>query len=324
MRKIYFYLLAPFIITGCDSIEESSSKNQAGKNPTQTYIINGDIVYQAEITDGSKPKEPIFIYDIPEKRIDHKKTTNKSSDGTFVFDFSYGISSNTNSGCDMDIYSSSSGTYYKNYGVYGYNPFPYNEVTKEYLIRGYGKPYHNYYYNSLILRTSNKNNQYLHPRYGYILNDNIATTSAISIEYQFKPNVTYEISLLTRFVDNRKLTEDKKSEGFPSVIVELRDSPILSTIEEACENNLRNWSSLLNYKRSYTLEDSIIKDRIIIFKFSPTEQKNALIITLIPKLTEDRAIEAPYSNYTMLLPTINIKELPFDSSLNVSGGRGNR
>lgn len=323
MRKIYFYLLAPFIVIGCDSTEELSSRSQSEKKPTQTYIINGDIVYEVEITDGSKPKEPIFIYDIPEKRIDYKKTTNKSSDGIFVFDFSYGIS-NKNSGCSIDIYSSSSGTYYKNYGVYGYNPFPYNPLTNEYLIRGYGKPYHNYYYNSLVFKTSNKNNQYLHPRYNYIVNDNIATTSAMSIEYQFKPNITYEISLVTYFNDNRKLTEDKQSEGLPSVIVELRDSPILSTIDEACENNLRNWSSLVNYKRSYTLEDNVIKYRTITFKFSPTAQKNALVISLIPKSTESRAIEAPKSDYTMLLPTITIKELPFDPSINVNENRGNR
>ncbi|WP_406843019.1 hypothetical protein [Flavobacterium soyae] len=321
MRKFYYYLLLTFIITGCDNKEELSSKSQSGKNPTQTYIINGDILYEAEITDGSKPKKPIFIYDIPEKRIDNKKTTNKLSDGTMVFDFSYGIANKTNSGCTVDIYSNSSGTYYTNYGVYGYNPYPYNPVTNQYLIRGYGKPYHNYYYNSLILQTSNKNNKGLTPRNNIIINDNLAKSSAMSIEYKFKPNITYEISLKTFFNDNRKLVENKQSEGFPTVNVHLSDSPLLSTIEKTCENDIIRIASLVNYTKSYTLEDNIIKDRIITYKFSPTEEKNALIISLVPKLGEDRSIEVPKSNYTMVLSTVTIKELPFDPSINSSGGR---
>lgn len=247
--------------------------------------------------------------------------TNKSAEGTVVLNFSYGLAGNLNSGCSVDIYSNKSGTYTPNYGTYGYNPYPL--YPHQYLIRGYGKPYHNFYYSCLILRTSNKNIQ-ITSRYNYTYNDNLATMSSMSIEYHFKPNVTYEISLLTHFVDNRKLTESKHSEGFPSLIAELRDSPVLSNIEGACENNLRNWGYLVNYHRSYTLEDNTIKDRNITFKFSPTEQKNALIISLIPKLTEDRTVEAPYSDYTMLLPTVTIKELPFDPSINVSGGGGRR
>lgn len=320
MRKIYAYLFLTAAFLSCDNKEELSSKSQTNNNK-QLYIINDDIEYYADITDGSKPKKPIFIYDIPVHQTEiSKDITAKTSEQSTILDFNYGMYNYTNSGCTIKRYNGDK-EYYTDAGVYGANPYPQNNG---YLIRGYGKPHHNIQYNSLILKTSNENFQYVNPRYNTILNRNLATTSEMSIEYQFKPNITYEISLLTHFVDNRKLTEKKNSEGFPSLIVELRDSPILSTIEQACENDLQNWLYLANYHRSYTLENSIIKDRIITFKFSPTEQKNALIISLIPKLTEDRSKEAPKSSYTMLLPTITIKELPFDPSLNISEDRGGR
>lgn len=306
MRKIYAYLFLTAAFLSCDNKEESPSKNNK-----QLYIINGDIEYYADITDGSKPKKPIFIYDIPEKKIDNKKTTRKLSDGTVVLDFSYGISGNTNSGCTVDVYSSSTGTYNTNRGVYGYYPYSLHPDKNQYLIRGYGKPHHNYYYNSLILQTSNNSFTYNHR----------PSCSAISIEYEFKPNITYEISLLTHFVDNRKLTESKHSEGFPSVNVYLSDSPILSSIDKACEKNIFRTAILTNYARSYTLEDNIIKDRTLQFKFSPTEEKKALIISLFPNVSDTRGTAVPISNYTMLLPTVTIKELPFDPSINITEGR---
>ena len=305
MRKIYFYLLALFIVIGCDSTEESSSKTQSGKNPTQTYIINGDIVYEAEITDGSKPKKPIFIYDLP-KNTDNetiKNQTLKTSNETTVLNFNYGIGESTQSGCQVKKYKNDTEAYYTDQGVYGYNPFPQNNG---YLVRGYGTPHHNLYYNSLILQASNNSKAYYYQ----------PTCSAISIEYKFEPNVTYEISLETFFNDNRKLTETKNSEGFPSVNVYLNDSPILSSIDKSCEKDIFRIVSSVNYLKSYTLEDNIIKNRTLKFKFSPTEEKKALIISLLPKLSDSRATAGPVSNYTMVLPSVTIKELPFDSSIN--------
>lgn len=245
------------------------------------------------------------------KKIIDKKLTNKASDGTVILDFSYGIAGNTNSGCTVDIYSNSTGTYNTNRGVYGYNPYPLHPDTNQYLIRGYGKPYHNYYYNSLILQASNNSAAYNYR----------PTCSAISIEYEFKPNVTYEISLETIFNDNRKLTETKHSEGFPTVNVYLNGSPILSSIDKACEKDIFLTATPRNYVRSYTLEDNIIKVRTLQFKFSPTEEKKALIIFLLPKLSDSRSTAVPINNYTMLLPTVTIKELPFDPSINITGGR---
>ncbi|MBZ4034531.1 hypothetical protein K6T82_07120 [Flavobacterium sp. 17A] len=342
MKKICFYLLAPFLFTGCDSKDEIPSKNQTLNNPTQTYIINGDIVYEAEITDGSKPKEPIFIYDIPEKTVNNK-STNKSSDGTFIFDFSYGIAPNTNSGCTVDIYSNSSGTYYPNRGVYGYNPYPYNEATNEHLIRGYGKPHHNYYYNCLILQASNKELKRTDEK-GTTRSIDDLKASAMSIEYPFSKNKTYEITIRTTFYDNRYLTEKTHSSAFPILHIQLKDDGIITlpnlreTREDACEgtslNDIGRYSGIGlysndNYTRTYSPNTIAATTKDISFYFSPMDNKNALLISLHPAGRGANTGVIPKNNYTMVLPLIKITEKPFDPSINFEiktneGGGGRR
>lgn len=335
MRKIYFYLLATFIITGCDSMEESSSKSQSTKNPTQTYIINGDIVYEAEITDGSKPKKPIFIYDIPEKKNNSNKLTYKTTGESVLLNFNYGIVDYTKSGCTIKRYNDGN-SYYTDSGVYG--PIPYN--YDGYLIRGFGTPYHNYYYNSLVLHASNKGMKST-DRTGKIWHDNNNNGSAISIEYPFKENVTYEISIETVFYDNRYIAEKVHSNGYPTLYAQLKDdgiivSPDINSCGDNGINNIYGYymsgydSYLTNYTRSYTLDSRAIIQRTLVFKFSPTEKKNALVFSLHPS-TSTPGYGAPIStnNYTMALPIVNITEKTFDPSLNIeiktpdSGDRGN-
>ncbi|MDR6761613.1 hypothetical protein J2Y38_001822 [Flavobacterium sp. 2755] len=143
MRKFYYYLLFTFIITGCDNKEELPSKSQSSKKPTQTYIINGDIEYISEITDGSKPKKPIFIYDIPNNLNKNQTLRNKTAQNQekTVITFDYGIAGSTKSGCFINRYNNGN-SYDTDNGVYGYNPA---RQENGYLVRGAGLPHHNTY-----------------------------------------------------------------------------------------------------------------------------------------------------------------------------------
>ncbi len=306
-----------FIITSCDNKEELNSKSQALNNPMQLYIINGDIEYYSEITDGSKPKGPIFVYDIPEKREKVTNLTSKSEENSITINFNYGIADYPNSGCTDEKYDGNSG---KNYIVGVYGPNPVNRSG--FLVRGYGKPNHNYYYNSLILKASNKSIKFEEQRTGRIINSNLSTISAISIEYPFKANITYEITVKTFFNDNRKLVENVHSSGFPTLTAALQDSGILFGGIATCENSFRPIGITANYTKDYTLEDNIIKDRTLTYKFSPTEVKNALSFTLIPH-TGGRGVDIPIpaNDYTMLLKSVTITEKPFDPSLNIIAER---
>jgi hypothetical protein len=119
MRKISFYLMLTFIITtSCDSKEDMTSKIQAINNPMQLYIINGDIEYYSEITDGSKPKKPIFVYDIPDKTNEANNSTSKTSEQSTFLNFKYGIYNRTKSGCTITRYMDYRETYESDYGVY--------------------------------------------------------------------------------------------------------------------------------------------------------------------------------------------------------------
>lgn len=322
MRKNYYYLLFIFIIASCDSKEDLPSTNQSTNYPQQLYIINGDIKCYANITDGSKPKAPIFIYDIPEKTKEDitYKTTSKTSEQSTFINFDYGIADSTKSGCTFDKYNQSSGTYTTtDAGVYGHNPAP---QDNGYLVRGYGVPYHNQYYNALILQTTNKAIKRTDTRTNVTINDNLPTIAAISIEFPFKANVTYEISLKTLFIDNNLLIGTVASNGYPTLHAALQDSGILFGGITTCEKTSRQSGIAENYIKSYTLENNIKKERIITYKFSPTEAKNALAFILRPH-TGGRGVDVkiPTNNYTMRLRTVTITEKPFDPSLNITGPR---
>ncbi|TEB40544.1 hypothetical protein D0809_30070, partial [Flavobacterium circumlabens] len=99
-----------------------NSKTQALNNPTQTYIINGDIEYISEITDGSKPKKPILVYDIPNYS-DNNNTAYKSSEQSTFLNFHYGLYNPTKSGCTITRYLDSGKSFETDLGVYGPNHY---------------------------------------------------------------------------------------------------------------------------------------------------------------------------------------------------------
>ncbi|WP_264536849.1 hypothetical protein [Flavobacterium sp. N1736] len=322
MRKISFYLVLTFIIMSCDNKEDLPAKNQSTKYPQQLYIINGDLEYWSDITDGSKPKEPIFIYNTPEKIEEDtiQKTTSKTSEQSVSLNFAYGIYDPTNSGCTIKKYNGNK-EYYTDAGVYGPNPYP---QANGYLVRGYGRAHQNLYYGSLVLFVDNKVKK-TNTRRG-IVDGNDESGSAISIEYPFKPNITYEISIKATFYDNRYLVDKVFSSGFPTVFVQLKNDGIITL------PNIRNYNqdfcdgkgiisleaeNYVNYTRSYKLESQGAIQRTLVFKFSPTEEKKALLISVHPAKGEAGYGTIPINNYTMVMPLVKITEKPFDPALNV-------
>lgn len=322
MRKFSLYLMLTFIITSCDSKEELTSKSQALNNPMQLYIINGYIKYYSEITDGSKPKKPILVYDIPPKTEKVNNLTSKTSQQSVNMNFGYGIADNTKSGCTITRYMQSGKIYETDAGVYGSNPAPQNDG---YLVRGYGVPHQNPYYGALALFVGNRGIKTTNRR--GIYHDNISNGSAISIEYSFKANVTYEISIKATFHDNRKSIDNTYSSGYPTLFVQLKDNGIISArshrtqTQDPCDRegviDLDEYANQ-NYTRSYTHDSRIEAQKNLVFNFSPTEEKKALLISLHPTIgIPGYETPIPTNSYTMILPLITITEKPFDPSLNV-------
>lgn len=315
MKKIPFYLVLVFI-AGCDKNEDLTSKSQALNNSIQLYVINGDIEYYSEITNGSKPKKPIFIYDIPNQKNNTKgNATSKTSGESVTINFNFGIGGSTKSGCTIKKYNNGN-SFFTDDGVYGYIPYE----RSGYLIRGYGTPHHNFYYNSLVLITWNRPKKAIYR--GKLVNSNYSKGSAISIEYPFKANVTYEISLTTYFNDNGVTADFIPSNGFPTVFAQLKDSPTISDNQDlTCDNNqivpIRELNS--NYLKSYTLENNIKEQKILTFNFSTTESKQALLIAINPARSENFGVNAkiPSNSYTVSLRSVRITEKPFDPSLYV-------
>lgn len=338
MRKIYVVMLLIFIVTSsCDNKEDSPSKSQLKSNPTQTYIINGDIKYTSEITDGSKPKKPILVYDIPNYTNEaNNNTTSKSSEQSTFLNFHYGLYDPTKSGCTVTRYTGEK-TFETDAGVYGPNPYP---QTNGYLVRGFGVPHHNPYYGALVLMARNKGKK-VNGRRG-ILNVNEKKGTAISIEYPFKKNITYEIIIKSKFHDNRYFLDKIYSSGYPTVYVQLKDDGIITVpnlrdinkdpcIEDGLNEVDRYGTD--NYTRSYSPDSHVETINDIPFKFSPTNEKKALLISLHPTMgTEGYGLPIPTNSYTMILLSITITEKPFDPSLNVDvhitpddgGGPGRR
>ncbi|KQB37620.1 hypothetical protein [Flavobacterium aquidurense] len=330
MRKISLYLVFIFIITSCDNKEELTSKTKSLNNPMQLYIINGSIEYYSEITDGSKPKPPIFVYDIPDKTEEANNLTSKSEENSVSINFASGVGSSTKSGCTVKRYNNGN-SYYTDAGVFGSIPYayPYPE-TKSYLIRGYGSPHLNPSYGSLVLTASNKGRKSI-GRTGEVWHDNNQSGSAISIEYNFKANVTYEISIKVSFYDNRFSIDKAYSDGRPTIFMQLKDDGIIEILndrhqQDPCESKGINsvigyGNSHINNTRSYTLDGQslAVVQKTLVFKFSTTEEKKALLISLHPS-TSIPGYGAPIStnDYSMTMPLINIVEKPFDSSLNVN------
>jgi len=249
--------------------------------------------------------------------------SNKSSMSTHrvstqSVDIEFKLGYDFKSGCtDQDL--DYNDKWYTNTSVYGPNP-------AIYAVRGYGKPKHITAFFTLALFASNKAVARTNPRTGAAYTAQEPRGSAISIEYPFKANVTYEIAVKTLFRDNISVFQSpKRSNGFPTLYAELRTTPEMSgTYQDPClglgvVGIQGSYPNPHMYTKSQTLANNIQEYKTFVFKFSPLEERKALKITLNPKEADSRGavnLQVPESSYTMLLPLISITEKPFDPSIN--------
>lgn len=256
-----------------------------------------------------------------ESRYSAKDNTSQNSklmNPPVEINFNWGIDS-FNSGCTTELldYQFKLYTYY---GVYGSIPRYYNG----YNVRGYGKPFHAMYYNSLILNAKNKVLVTYNPRRGIYQYRNDSSGSAISIEYPFQANKTYEIIVENYFHDRREVYDNVTSDGYPTLYVEMRESGIITGRENACgENSLCNFSTQSNayiYRKKVSLDSPANMVRNFVYKFSPIESKNAILISLHPNINYSGVGAIPINMFNMALHKVIITELPFDPSINVGGG----
>jgi hypothetical protein len=247
-------------------------------------------------------------------------------------DFNYG-NAHFDGGCAIQSISGDDIVLRRN--VYGPSP-----VRKDdgFIVRGFRTPAHSFHYGCMVMFTDNiVVNSDRQTRDGNAIQTSKSTGAAISVEYPFLANVTYQISVRTKFIDTRKLVDNVSSDGLPYLYVELKDSPVIPVKDDPCADsgvillgnttviNGRTYRDLNSkYYRFAQPESHAQMYRTFVFKFSPTENKNALVISLHPStVSETDRYKIAINRYIMLLPDIIIEQSEFDPSINTTpGGTG--
>ncbi|SIT22593.1 hypothetical protein SAMN05421786_11095 [Chryseobacterium ureilyticum] len=200
-----------------------------------------------------------------------------------------------------------------------------------YTFRGYGKPRTDgFLWKGIRINIENLPKTTINR--GQTTLTNNPQSNAISIEHPFKANVTYQITLKAWITDHiwetknnnrdNRLDDDDydvpQSEGFPTVGIELANSPTING-DDPCEARPFVQPSpfvVRNYYKSQkvilTKPYSDIKE--MTFNFSTKESKNAFIIYFLPELAERGAAFIPKNAFKISLSRIKIVEKPFDPS----------
>ncbi|MEN4761517.1 hypothetical protein ABEG63_14350 [Chryseobacterium sp. C39-AII1] len=285
------------------------------------------------------------------KEILTKKAKNsslsKSTNENVVMDLSFetGIISE-GGGCSFEYLSSLNSPAQTSTQCYGPDPITQNG----YLIRGYGKPRRASalrYDTWFGVKLEAKNDSKVTINRGREELSNIQESNAISIEFPFEANVTYEITLKTQLTDyvkvikspssgmaNSVLAERYKgidaSEKFSSINLQLVDSPIIPGSDPCSTKPVvsSEFPGPANYGRMQKTEKTTFwasEDKDYTFYFSTREAKNALLIKFLPGISEDRNPSyAPRSWFWLDIRNIKIVQKPFNPSYIVNGPCGFR
>lgn len=151
-------------------------------------------------------------------------------------------------------------------------------------------------------------------------------SAAISIEYPFQPNTTYEITINALVNDVITQLEDryddiKQSEAFSTIAVELKESPEIPGVDPCAKRPVvgNGLASGNHYKRQKTEKPPTpyYALKTFVFNFSIIEEKKALIIYVLPELGEHPYI--PRSIFNIDIRNIKIVQKPFDPTYYVKG-----
>jgi hypothetical protein len=294
MKKISFLLICSFIA----SCSTSDLSNIQEEEPTQT--INKE----------SKTLQKGLL----------------SKTGSVVMDLTFSKGLNpANGGCTFKVLHSNGSGSYDSTNSFGPNPISYHG----YFVRGYGNPRTDaFYYEGVELNAKNKGKYILNRGNQELVNDPIS--NAISIEFPFQANVTYEIILSTYIKDiissikndpyNTPMDDDydvDESEAFPIIVAELRDTPEIPGDNPCAERPMAGspFISSPNYYKELKAEYSkppSYEYKDFVFYFSTKEQKNGLIIYFYPEITGRNPSHVPESDYTLDIKNIKVIEKPFD------------
>jgi hypothetical protein len=239
-------------------------------------------------------------------------------------------------GPNSDIYTSTE--------CYGPNPIYQNG----YLVRGYGKPMRASTMRSnpwfgVKLEAKNDPKTVINGGRAELRNDQLST--AISIEFPFQANVTYEISLRTQLTDYIAKVKSPsngfyvpyaddydidKSEAFPTLDLSLADKPDIPG-DDPCGSKpsvASGFTEPVNYTRKQKAEKTtqwITEDKNFTFYFSTTQAKNAILIKFLPGITEEiNPPHVPQSWFWLDIRNIKIVQKPFDPTYIVKLGGGFR
>lgn len=242
--------------------------------------------------------------------------TNKT--GTIVMDLSFaGRTINPdNGGCSFQV-THDGVNFYDSTSAFGPNPLNHGN----YIIRGYGKPRKSIDWDGLRFEAWNRPKIIVSRGQTMTVNDPLS--NAISIEFPFQSNLTYEITIDTNINDqiyeakhNQYSWDDKfynvnQSQSFATVALELTDSPQIRGNDPCAARPVVNNSFVSRY---YKKQQAVIattpsyEQKIFTYNFSLITNQNALILYFLPELNQN----IPESHYFMNIQNIKIVQKPFD------------
>lgn len=223
-----------------------------------------------------------------------------------------------NGGCSFTDSGVSAGSTYKSTACFG--PIPLQFLG--YTVRGYGKPRTHYsYWAGIHMDSGNTPKTVINRGKSLITNDPLST--ALSIEFPFQANLTYEIALNFRIRDNianrsanqsAGIPASEFSEGNPTIAVELKDTPEIPGDSPCSGRPVVGMSlSSANYYKTLKLDETYKNIKTVKFNFSTTAAKNAFLIYFLPELSENRASDyVSNSWHAGYITKIKITQKPYD------------
>lgn len=217
---------------------------------------------------------------------------------------------------------------YTSTAAFGPNPLSFFGYT----FRGYGKPRTDgFNWKGIRFNSENRPKRIISTGQSWIVNDPIS--NALSIEFPFEANATYEITLRTYISDyifelknspyntlEKESYNIDKSQAFPILAIQLRSSPEIPGDDPcAFRPTVGNGLTSANYYKKQKAEISYEpynKQKSFIFNFSTVDSKNSFVIYFLPELTE----QIPQSNFNMYLVNIKIIKKPYDPTHYIQGG----
>ncbi|WP_223558281.1 hypothetical protein [Chryseobacterium lathyri] len=207
--------------------------------------------------------------------------------------------------------------------AFGPNPLSYFG----YQIRGYGAP-RMYWgvWNGLRFESKNESKTIINRGRTMLINNPLS--NAISIEFPFQQNFTYEITIDASITDeiylakhdefrgNDDLYQANQSEAFSTVAIELTNSPQIRGADPCAKYPARavvNTSFVSSYYKKQKAEITTppsYENKTFVFKFSMKEAQSALILYFLPGLSETQSI--PESSFSMYIGNIKIVQKPFE------------